>query len=265
MKNCKFASDYAPTSAKRFPTGDVAPVGIMLVHNEKESVLQDLDLGNSGTASNPQWKKVKISTGGKIMNYLQDMVIVTTSSPYTECVYFRNFYSGYRPGERTILRDWGKMTEDSNDRSLSRCPTPEDNIFQFRPFQADLFAIAQKSPGEQNNCNGAVKFYIEDSQPKRKRPRMDFLEKPGHECKVTTEDAYIESKNLITNPLTYATMLQLEFERAQCTASNVEMSTTTQATPLSAPTHDPEQHVGLALEQNVDIIDGMFCIDITMY
>ena len=216
--NCHFAADASGTTTKHLPIGDIAPVGIALVYSPSKDSIKDLDL----VMERPNtFGKTKIDARAekKIRENLQDLVIVTSSSPYTYCKYFERFFSGYGSSSNSVLRDWAQL-DASWDRSLSRC-LPNDGLpvqSHFHPFQSSLFTYAPPSKGKENICHESTRFVVEEYQPRRKVPRTDFTE--AFQCFITTEDKAIETSNMITSPSAYNNMLRKLIESFQSSRSS---------------------------------------------
>ena len=221
IEDCTFAADYQHNTANnRFPVGDYAPIGLALIYNQSPTVLTAISLDKIAD----RFKKVMIDAAlkKKILQNLQDFIVYTSTSPYTDCSYFSQFYDQYNPASGLyIVRDWGQ-TDDDLDYSRSRCSGPgEPQSITWLPFMPRSYYYAPASPNAPNQCEKSVYFVIEELQEPRATKRVDFG--TTYSCTVTTSDGAIDSLNTITHPLIYATKLrELIKEKAELVARAVQ-------------------------------------------
>ena len=251
IEDCTFAKDYEyPASHNRFPGGDYVPIGLGLVYSPSPSVISPISLDPVGT----DFKKVRIDFAlkKKIVENLQDFIVYSSSSPYTHCKQFSDYYTKYNPNGDGyyIIRDWAQM-DDNLDYSRSRCPSPGETLSEtWLPFRPHNYNYAPASPNSPNICEKSVQFLIEDMQQRRPIPKEDFEGENG--CFIATEDNAIAMLNTITHPVSYSQQL-----RAAIQSKELEIAKAVQAvlpvTPsseISPVTEDFSPYTGMNYKPN---------------
>ena len=247
IQDCNFAADYFYTISKgRFPTGDVAPIGVALVYNQSPSVIAPISLDVAG--SSHKTVKIDMLLKKKIIENIQDFLVYSSSSPYSDCESFKEYYSEYNTASGYyIVRDWGQ-TEDQFDYGRSRCPTPGASS-AWLPFHSKEYFYAPSSPNRPNVCEKKVRFVIEEYQEKRLVPLKEYpTPSSKFSCDILTEDNSIERLHTISDPIVYGEKLTSVIRESlsqlskavQAIAPPTPRPYSPLPTPISFPNNEPD-------------------------
>lgn len=143
----------------KLPVGDQSPYGIILLYSPS---LRDLNGIRLTLIPETDYWEPQIITPeilATIKKYSQDQVVYGRKAETNRCDIFEQTWFDpqiLKPGKRYLLRDYDNADETTQDYSISRCSE------LTTPFRPEFYKLAVPSPGKENNCDGAARFFFEE-------------------------------------------------------------------------------------------------------